>query len=141
NSLKPHTVVIDPISNFIASGSNIEVKALLVRMFDMLKARHITFAMTVLNSGSDTLETTSMDVSSLIDTWIQVRNLEAFGERNRVLSIVKARGIPHSNQVREFHIDSDGISLTDVYLGADDIFTGSGRLAQEANARSRELER
>ncbi len=109
--LEPAAVVIDPISNFLTAGNSWEVKFLLIRLFDMLKSRQITAIMTALNSGADALETSATEVSSLIDTWIQVRNLESSGVRSRALGIVKARGLQHSHEVREFHLGRDGISL------------------------------
>jgi circadian clock protein KaiC len=106
------------------------------------------------NGGMGRAEMTEEGVSSLVDTWISVRDLEGIGERNRGLSILKSRGMAHSNQVREFIVTEHGIELLDVVLGPTGIVTGAGRLAQqleehaqalaaqqETERRDRELER
>jgi circadian clock protein KaiC len=76
-------------------------------------------------------EQTDEGVSSLVDAWLLVRDIEFNGERNRGLYIMKSRGMGHSNQVREFVISNEGLSLVDVYLGPDGVLTGSAREAQQ----------
>ena len=152
---RPQAVVIDPISNLTSVGSLNEVRSMLTRMIDFLKISNITGFFTSLVSGRHgLLETTEESVSSLVDTWISVRDLEGVGERNRGLSILKARGMAHSNQVREFLVTDHGIELLDVIIGPGGIITGSGRLNQhiqeeaqrvvqqhETDRRDRELAR
>jgi circadian clock protein KaiC len=152
---QPQAVVIDPISNLISVGSLSEVRSMLTRMIDFLKVNGITALFTALiSSRSGQLEMTEEGVSSLVDTWLSVRDLEGVGERNRGLSILKARGMSHSNQVREFIVTDRGIQLLDVIIGPEGIITGAGRLTQriqeeaqrvvkqhEADRRDRELER
>jgi circadian clock protein KaiC len=152
---RPQAVVIDPISNLVSVGSLSEVRSMLTRMIDFLKISGITALFTALISGRHgQLELTEEGVSSLVDTWISVRDLEGVGERNRGLSILKARGMSHSNQVREFLVTDHGIQLLDVVIGPEGIITGAGRLTQriheeaqrvvkqhEADRRDRELER
>ena len=152
---QPQAVVIDPISNLVAVGSLTEVRSMLTRMIDFLKISNITALFTALLSGRHgQLELTEEGVSSLVDTWISVRDLEGIGERNRGLSILKARGMAHSNQVREFLITDHGVQLLDVVIGPAGIITGAARLTQqiqeeaqrvvrqhEADRRDRELER
>jgi len=152
---QPRSVVIDPISNLVSVGSLSEVSSMLTRMIDFLKVSNITALFTALISGRHgQLELTEEGVSSLVDTWISVRDLEGVGERNRGLSILKARGMSHSNQVREFLITDHGIQLLDVVIGPAGIITGASRLTQriqeeaervarqhEAERRDRELER
>lgn len=139
NDKRPSAVVIDPISSFLATGSSSDVKSLLARLFDLLKSRQITAVMTSLTAASDPLETTSTDVSSLIDTWLLLESVANHGERNRQLHILKSRGMAHSNQLREFHLSRNGIELADAYLGPAGVLTGSARVAQEANERAAEV--
>jgi circadian clock protein KaiC len=147
NEVNPSAVVIDPISNFLTSGTTTEVKAMLIRLIDFLKGKQITTMFTNLTSAGGPLEQTDIGVSSLMDTWLLLRDLELGGERNRSLYILKSRGMSHSNQLREFLLTNQGVDLLDVYLGSDGVLTGSARLAQEARekadilARQQEIER
>ena len=147
NDVKPQAVVIDPISNFLTAGTTTEVKAMLIRLIDFLKGKQITTVFTNLTSASGSLEQTDIGVSSLMDTWLLLRDLELGGERNRSLYILKSRGMSHSNQLREFLLTNQGVDLLDVYLGSEGVLTGSARLAQEAReqansvARQQEIER
>jgi circadian clock protein KaiC len=137
----PQAIVMDPISNLIAVGTLSETSAMLVRLIDFFKASGITAMFTSLTTLGDSLERSEAAVSSLIDSWLVVRDLELNGERNRTLVILKSRGMNHSNQVREFLLTSSGIELRDAYLGAQGVLTGSARLAQEARDRETELVR
>jgi circadian clock protein KaiC len=131
SEFKPQSVVIDPISNLISVGSLSEVRNMLTRLIDFLKVNNITALFTALISARDgRMEMTEEGVSSLVDTWISVRDLEGIGERNRGLSILKARGMSHSNQVREFVVTDHGIQLLDVIIGPLGIITGASRLTQ-----------
>ncbi len=132
NSFRPTTVIIDPISNLTLSGTHLQSRSFLMRLIDHLKAQQITALMTNLVTGGMPLEHTEVGVSSLIDSWIDVRITEGNGERNRLLQIIKSRGMPHSNQVREFRLSNQGIDLVDVYLGQNQVLTGTARAAQEA---------
>jgi circadian clock protein KaiC len=128
---QPQAVVIDPISNLVSVGSLSEVRSMLTRLIDFLKVSNVTALFTALISGRDgRLELTEEGISSLVDTWISVRDLEGIGERNRGLSILKARGMAHSNQVREFLVTDHGIQLLDVVVGPLGIITGAGRHTQ-----------
>jgi circadian clock protein KaiC len=147
NDFDPQVVILDPISNFASAGTEADAETMLLRLIDFLKSRQITAMLINLAGGGDALERTDMGVSSLIDTWILLRDIELAGERNRGLYVLKSRGMKHSNQIREFVITSEGIRLEDVYVGPEGVLTGSMRAAQEdrekaANlARSHELER
>jgi circadian clock protein KaiC len=136
---RPHAVVVDPITNFIAVGTHQEIKAMLMRLADFLKANRITSLFTSLTHGNTVIEKTDVGISSLIDSWLLLRGTELNGERNRVLYLLKSRGMAHSNQVREFLITDRGIDLVDVYTGAEGVLTGSARLAQEARERAAAL--
>ena len=130
---KPTTVIIDPISNLITVGSMHEVRSMLVRLIDMLKLNNITALFTSLNKQNESTrpDLAEDSVSSLVDTWITVRDMEGIGERNRGIFIIKSRGMGHSNQVREFLITEKGISLLDVELGPNGILTGAARKSNE----------
>jgi circadian clock protein KaiC len=137
----PQIVVVDPITNFIAVGTYGEIKAMLMRLIDFLKANVVTSLFTSLSHGREITEQTDVGVSSLIDTWFQLSAMEVNGERNRVLYLLKSRGMPHSNQVREFLITDQGIDLVDAYIGPEGVLTGSARLAQEAKEKAATLVR
>lgn len=127
---KPHTVIIDPITNLITSGTTDDVKGMLTRLIDYLKMNNITTVMNSLTQGSF-LEHTDVGVSSLVDTWMLLQDLENNGERNRGLYILKSRGMPHSHQIREFIMSDSGVELVDVYIGKNGVLVGSAREAQE----------
>ncbi len=131
----PDVVIIDPISGLETSGTSLEVKAALMRLVDYLKEKGITAMLTDLKMGG-ALERTDAAISSLVDTWLVLRDLESNGERNRGLHVLKSRGMGHSNQVREFVLSQTGIQLTDVYVGPSGMLTGSARVAQEARERA-----
>ncbi|WP_454801896.1 circadian clock protein KaiC [Mucilaginibacter phyllosphaerae] len=124
---KPTVVIIDPITNFINIGSVSEVKNMLVRIIDFLQEEQISVMFTALSLNNIVNEQTDEGVSSLVDAWILVRDIEFNGERNRGLYVMKSRGMKHSNQVREFVITGEGLDMIDVFLGPDGILTGSAR--------------
>jgi len=137
NDFQPAGVVVDPITNLTAiTGDQGEVKAMLMRMIDFLKNQGITAVFTSLTEGGDAAEQSEVGVSSLMDTWLLLRNVEAAGERNRLLFVLKSRGMAHSNQVREFLLSDQGLRLTDVYVGCGSVLTGSARLLQEAQDKA-----
>lgn len=138
---KPDVVVLDPIGNLIHSGTRAEASAMLTRLVDFLKVQGITALLTSLPSNSDNPESTDADISSLIDTWLLLRNIELGGERNRAMYILKSRGMAHSNQIREFLLTDDGIELRDLYVGPEGVLTGSLRQAQEAREKADALVR
>jgi circadian clock protein KaiC len=124
----PDVVVIDPITDFTSLGTSADVKVLLMRIVDYLKNRQVTAVFTSLLHDRGTEDPT---ISSLIDNWVQLRNLEVQGQRDRGVFIQKARGMPHSNQIREFVLSDEGIRLLDVVSGPDGVLTGRAR-AREA---------
>jgi circadian clock protein KaiC len=139
NTFKPNVVVLDPINAFEIGENQIEVKGMLLRLVDFLKMKKVTAFFTSLNSAGETIEKTDVYVSSLIDTWLLLRDIEIGGERNRGLYVLKSRGMAHSNQIREFKLTNQGIELLDVYIGADGVLTGSARLSQEAKDNAETL--
>jgi circadian clock protein KaiC len=128
---KPKMVILDPVSNLRSAGTVEDSNRMLVRLIDFLRKRHITGCFVSLTAGGAALENTTEDVSSLMDTWLLVRDVEVSGERNRLLYVLKSRGMAHSNQVREFLITNNGVKLRDAYLGHAGVLTGSARLIQE----------
>ena len=141
NRFQPQIVIVDPLNSFVSAGNETEVKAMLMRLVDFLKRHQITGFFTSLTAGGSPLDQTDTAISSLIDTWLLLLAIEAGGERNRGLSILKSRGMAHSNQTREFLITAHGVELCDVYVGPGGVLTGSARLAQEAQERADELVR
>jgi circadian clock protein KaiC len=129
---QPRVVIVDPVTNMIAVGSETEVKAMLARLIDFMKVRQITALFTSLTEGGRAAERTDLGVSSLMDVWMVLDNREANGERNRTIQVVKARGMAHSNQVREFVMTDDGIKLVDVSRRVDgSVAIGSARGAEQ----------
>ena len=128
----PKVLIIDPISNFLSIADPKEVKTMLMRLVDFLKMQQITAVFTSLTVGGKALESTEAGISSLIDTWLLLRDIELNGERNRAMYVLKSRGTAHSNQMREFVLSSRGVRLIEPYLGAEGVLTGSSRIAQEA---------
>ena len=125
-------VVMDPITSMAVLGTNKEANVMLIRLIDFLKMQEITAMLTSLTGGEQALELTNVEVSSLVDTWLFVRDLELDGERNRVMYVLKSRGTAHSNQLREFLLTNHGVELQNVYLGAEGVLTGSARRTREA---------
>lgn len=144
---RPAIAVLDPLTGLTNIGSVDEVKAMLMRLIDMLKNNYVTTLCTSLTHGGDYLEQTEVAVTSLMDTWLLIRDIEYNGERTRGLYVLKSRGMAHSNQIREFLITDKGVDLTDVYVGQGLVLTGSARKVQEmketaeAAVRREELDR
>jgi len=132
----PSVTVVDPITNLTSIGTFSSVRSALTRMIDAMKSRQITALFASLTEGGADPEATDVGVSSLMDTWILLRNLEVGGERTRGLYVLKARGMAHSNQIREFVLSSSGVGLLDIYGGADGFLTGAARSAKEAEERA-----
>lgn len=140
-AFKPDVVIMDPITGLVSVANALEVKMLMMKIIDMLKVQGITCLCTSLTSGGANLDQTEINVSSLMDTWIVVRELEYSGERTRGLYVLKSRGMAHSNQIREFVISSRGLDLLDVYTGTGMVLTGSARIAEEAKSKAEEIAR
>ncbi len=155
SQFQPQVVIIDPVTNFAALGSDAEVKAMLTRLIDYFKMQQVTALFTSLTAGGTPLEATDLGVSSLMDTWLLVRDVQNGAERNRFLHIVKSRGMAHSNQAREFLLTDHGVELRDVYVGPSGLLLAGGAReelearekaqalvrGQETEAKKRNLER
>jgi circadian clock protein KaiC len=136
----PKLLIIDPISDLSSVGTERDAKAMMVRLIDFLKSKGITAVLTNLHAGNHSFEETDIGISSIIDTWIYLRDIESDGERNRGLYVLKSRGTNHSNQIREFLITRNGIELKPPYVGPQGVLTGSARLTQESKDRAAALE-
>jgi len=136
---RPAVVIVDPITSLLVAGSPSEAKAMVTRLIDFLKKEQITSLFTSLTTGGHSLPPTEMVISSLMDTWILLQDIESNGERNRVLSVLKSRGMAHSNQAREFLITDTGLDLVDTYLGPNGVMTGAARVAQLSRDRAEAL--
>ena len=132
-AFKPDIVIFDPINTFTTGDKENEVKTMLMRIVDFLKANQITALFTCLTSNKSILESPEVGLSSLIDTHIMLRDIELSGERNRGIYVLKSRGMANSNQIREFILTGQGVELRKVYIGPEGVLTGSARIAQEAN--------
>jgi circadian clock protein KaiC len=152
--LDPDVVILDPVGALIQAGNRRDATAMLVRLIDFLKLRSITALLTNLTGGGEILEATQTEISSLVDSWLLLRDVESGGERNRAMYLLKSRGMAHSNQLREFVLTEKGVDLLDAYVGPGGVLTGSARLSQaahetasalalpqEAERKARELER
>jgi circadian clock protein KaiC len=146
-AFEPQVVVVDPLTSFISGGNETEVKAMVMRLVDLLKISQVTSLFTSLSLSGAALEQTQVAIASLVDTWLLLRDIEIGGERNRGMYILKSRGMAHSNQIREFLLTDYGVELRDVYVGPSGVLTGSARLVQEAQeqaalmTRNQEVER
>jgi circadian clock protein KaiC len=139
--LQPAAVVIDPVGSLIQAGNRRDAHVMLIRLIDFLKQKGITGFLTNLTGGGDAIEKTDVEISSIVDTWLFVRDIELGGERNRALYVLKSRGMHHSNQLREFLLTDHGVDLLDIYVGPEGVLTGSSRLSQEAREKSAMLAR
>jgi circadian clock protein KaiC len=132
----PQVVIMDPVGSLIQAGNRRDAHIMLIRLMDFLKMRQITAFLTNLTSGGDAIEKTDVEISSMVDTWLFVRDIELNGERNRALYVLKSRGMAHSNQLREFLLTKQGVDLLDVYIGPEGVLTGSSRLSQEVREKA-----
>ena len=136
---EPQLVVLDAVVSLGRHSGGEEVNSVLARDLDLLKSRGITAVMTILAHG--TSETSHIEISSLVDTWLLLRNHEANGERNRLLFVIKSRGTSHSNQVREFQLTHEGPRLVDVQVGGEGVLIGSARAEHLARDRAEKARR
>jgi circadian clock protein KaiC len=138
---QPQVVVLDPVGSLIQAGNRRDAHTMMIRLIDFLKQREVTAFLTNLTSGGEALEKTDIEISSIVDTWLFMRDIELDGERNRALYVLKSRGMAHSNQLREFLLSPKGVDLLDVYVGPNGVLTGSSRLSQEAREKADALAR
>jgi circadian clock protein KaiC len=135
-TFRPSVVIVDPITSLLTAGTDYETKGMVTRLVDFLKAELVTSLFTSLTHGGHALPQSEIAMSSLMDAWLLLQDFEGNGERNRVLYVLKARGMAHSNQVREFLISNGGIDLVDAYIGPSGVLTGASRVAQAAREKA-----
>jgi len=135
-AFRPAVVIVDPMTSLLVAGSESETRAMVTRLIDFLKARQITTLFTSLTHEGSTLQQSEVTISSLMDCWLLLQNIESDGERNRGLYVLKSRGMAHSNQIREFVISRRGIDLVDAYIGPGGMLVGAARVAQSARERA-----
>jgi circadian clock protein KaiC len=128
----PDVVIVDPMTSLLSAGSDSETRAMVTRLIDFLKAQQITSLFTSLTNEGSALKESEIAISSLMDSWMLLQNIEGNGERNRGLYVLKSRGMEHSNQIREFLISQHGIDLVDAYIGPGGMLVGTARAAQNA---------
>jgi len=133
---RPEVVILDPVGALTQAGTGRDAHTMVIRLIDFLKLRGITAFMTNLTAAGEALERTDIDVSSIVDTWLLLRDIENDGERNRAMYVLKSRGMRHSNQLREFLLTDHGVDLLDVYVGPEGVLTGSARLSLEAREKA-----
>ena len=138
-AFQPTVVIVDPITSLLVAGTDYETKGMVTRLIDFLKAGQVTSLFTSLTHGGHALQQSEIAMSSLMDAWLLLQDFEGNGERNRVLYVLKARGMAHSNQVREFLISNRGIDLVDAYIGPSGVLTGASRVAQAAREKAEAL--
>jgi circadian clock protein KaiC len=138
-TFKPSVVILDPMTSLLVAGSESETKSMVTRLIDFLKSQEITSFFTSLTHVGNPLQHTEITISSLMDAWLLFQDVEGSGERNRVLYVLKARGMAHSNQSREFMISNRGIDLMDAYIGPGSVLTGAARAAQSAQDKAKTL--
>jgi len=131
-TFRPQVVVVDPITSLMDQGTSSEGKGMVTRLIDYLKAGQITSLFTSLTQAGHALQQSEAAMSSLMDAWLLLQDFEGNGERNRVFYVLKARGMAHSNQIREFLISDRGIDIVDAYIGAHGVLTGTARAAQNS---------
>lgn len=136
DEFEPEVVALDAMTALDHVGEPDQVTSMVTRSFDLMKSKGITAVGTSLTAGGADVESSSVNVTSLVDTWVFLRNVESNAERNRLLFVRKSRGTAHSNQVREFALTGRGIELLDVYFGCQGVLTGTARLAQAAEERA-----
>lgn len=135
-------LVIDPVSALSKQGNALTAHSVVERLTDWTKTEGITFLCTSLLEGSNPeLESTSIQVSTIADTWIHLSYVVHSGERNRALTIIKSRGTAHSNQVREMILSDSGVTLTDVYSAGGRVLMGTLRWEKEEEERAEQVKR
>ena len=139
SAFQPTVVIVDPMTSLLAAGSESETRAMVTRLIDFLKAQQITSLFTSLTHEGSALQQSEIAISSLMDSWLLLQNIESDGERNRGLYVLKSRGMAHSNQIREFVISQHGIDLVDAYIGPGGMLVGAARAAQSAREKAAAL--
>ncbi len=130
-------LVIDPVSTLSKAGNELTAHGVVERLIDWSKSAGITLVCTSLLNETDGQRdgSTSLQISTLADTWIHLNYLVQAGERNRGLAIIKSRGMSHSNQVRELILTDNGVTLSDIYTAGGEVLMGTMRWERESAER------
>jgi circadian clock protein KaiC len=127
--IKPKFLILDPVTNLMTEGPNSDVRSMLTRFIDYIKTQQITVMFTAaITIGSIALNPSDEGISSMVDTWIMLEDIELEGERNRSLYVMKSRGLNHSKEIREFVITNQGIDLLPIERNEKGIIIGSKRV-------------
>jgi circadian clock protein KaiC len=129
SQLRPSIVVIDPITNLVSASGSYDIKSMLVRLVDYLKMEEITSMFTNLTFAGDPQERTAAAVSSLMDTWIVLRDSKPNGRPRRELYVLKSRGMEHSREARELIVSKKGLELGIVLKDHSQATTAEGSSA------------
>ncbi len=132
----PKVVIMDPVTSFDDIANTSDVKRIVMKFVDLMKSIGITIVFGSLTPSEVQSESSSINISSIIDSWILLRDLESNGERSRAIYVLKSRGMSHSNQVREFLMTDHGIEICDVYIGTGGVATGGARLNMLAQEKA-----
>jgi len=132
NEIKPTVVILDPITNLMTEGPNSDIRSMLTRFVDFLKTQHITIMFTAaITVGSIERNPSDEGISSMVDTWMMVQDIEIDAERRRSLCVMKSRGMAHSTDVRKFKISNKGITLLPIVANNKGHLADSKRKAKE----------
>jgi len=132
NDIKPAVIILDPITNLMTEGPNSDIRSMLTRFVDYLKTQKITVMFTAaITVGSIERNPSDEGISSMVDTWIMVQDIEVDAERTRSLCVMKSRGMFHSSEVRRFKISSKGIRLLPIVMQDNGTSSLSKRRAKE----------
>ena len=132
HEIKPTVVILDPITNLMTEGPNSDIRSMLTRFVDFLKTQKITVLFTAaITVGSIERNPSDEGISSMVDTWMMVQDIEVDAERTRSLCVMKSRGMVHSNEVRRFNISSKGIHLSAIVINKKESLTDSRRKIKE----------
>lgn len=132
NKIKPDVVILDPITNLMTEGPNSDIRSMLTRFVDYLKIQQITVMFTAaITVGSIARNPSDEGISSMVDTWIMVQDIEVEEERLRSICIMKSRGMSHSNLVKRFEISNKGITINSIVRKGKETKPGTKRTAKE----------
>lgn len=121
NQTRPVVAILDPITNLMTEGPNSDIRSMLTRFVDFLKTQKITVMFTAaITVGSIERNPSDEGISSMVDTWVMVQDIEVDAERSRSLCVMKSRGMEHSNEIRKFTISSKGITLSPIVTDKKD---------------------
>jgi circadian clock protein KaiC len=129
---KAKTVVIDSLNGYQAAMPG--EQALVLHMHELLQYLNRQGASTFLTVAQHGLVgdmKSPVDVTYLADTVILLRYFEAFGRVRRAISVIKKRTSAHEDTIREYRIDSRGITVGEPVMGFQGVLLGVPTLVGE----------